>query len=279
MKQNINGLIEYFSHNSIEFVDIFKSYLPPNSKDLNRKTGKDVCGIVIAVKGECLFSINNKAYGLNENMVLHAGSNLDLSIETMEVGIEYYVVHYKNIFIEDKFKYMEEDSFSIGIGERVSLLKYCESILYKGSSPDEYAKFYCKVDFMNLINALIISIRNSQYSYKLNLANKAIEYINKNYHKQISVTELSEILGIDRRKFSELFQEAIGLPPNKYIQQYRLEEAKAQLKYSNLSISEIADKTGYSDSFYFSKTFKKNIGISPKEYRKNNNFIGITRDF
>lgn len=275
MKQNINWIIEYFSQNSIEFVDIFKSYLPPNSKDFNRKTAKNLCGIVIAVRGECLFSVNNKNYNLNESTVLHCGSSLDLRIKTKDVGIEYYVVHYRNILIEESFKYTEEDSFSFEIGDRVALLKYCESILYKGCCPDDYSKFYCKVDFMNLINSLIISIRATQYSDKLKIVHKAIEYINENYNKPISVNEISSILAVDRRKFSDIFQEIIGLSPNKYIQKYRIEEAKSLLKFSTYSISEIADMTGYNDCFYFSKTFKKNIGVSPKEYRKNNKFISI----
>lgn len=275
MKQSINWIIEYFSKNSTEFVDIFKSYLPPNSKDYNRKTAKGLCGIVVAVRGKCLFSVNNNNYNLNENTILHCGSSLDLRIETKDVGIEYYVVHYKNILIEEKFKHIENDSFSFEIGDRVSLLKYCENILYKGSRPDDYSKFYCKVDFMNLINSLIISIRTSQYSDELKVVHKAIEYINENYNKPISVSEISYLLAVDRRQFSDVFQAVVGLSPNKYIQKYRLEEAKSLLKFSTYSISEIADMTGYNDCFYFSKSFKKNIGVSPKEYRKNNKLISI----
>ena len=56
MKQNINWLIEYFSESSIEFIDIFKAKLSSNKKDLNRKTAKDLCGIVIPIMGECSFS-------------------------------------------------------------------------------------------------------------------------------------------------------------------------------------------------------------------------------
>ena len=58
MKKSVNWLIEYFSQNSIEFVDIFKSTLDANEKDINRRTAKNLCGIVIPVQGECLFSWN-----------------------------------------------------------------------------------------------------------------------------------------------------------------------------------------------------------------------------
>ncbi|MFU7517997.1 hypothetical protein, partial [Clostridium sp. HCS.1] len=89
MKQNINWLIEYFSEISIEFVDIFKAKLSSNKKDLNRKTAKDLCGIVIPIMGECYFSLNKKKYKLNKNTILDCGSSMDIRIETEDIGIEY----------------------------------------------------------------------------------------------------------------------------------------------------------------------------------------------
>lgn len=56
MKKSINWIIEYFSENSMEFVDIFKSSLPPKEKDIDRRTAPNLCGIVIPVQGECSFS-------------------------------------------------------------------------------------------------------------------------------------------------------------------------------------------------------------------------------
>lgn len=273
MKQSINWLIEYFSENSMEFIDIFKSSLAPKEKDLNRKTAKNLCGIVIPIRGECSFSVNEKKYSLNKNTILHCGSNMDIKVETENLGIEYYVIHYKNILTTKKFENIENESFYLEIEDRLSLLKYCETISDKSSSPDNYSKFSCKVDFINLINLLIKNVRESQYSDKLKLVNKAIEYINKNFNESISISELSDILEIDRRRFSDVFQEITGLSPVKYLTQYRLKEAKRLLRFSSYTISEIAYMTGYNDCFYFSKTFKKNVGISPRKYREINNNV------
>lgn len=273
MKQSINWLIEYFSENSMEFIDIFKSSLAPKEKDLNRKTAKNLCGIVIPIRGECSFSVNEKKYKLNKNTILHCGSNMDIKVETEDLGIEYYVIHYKNIFTTKKFENIEDESFYLEVEDRLSLLKYCETISEKSSSPDNYSKFSCKVDFINLINLLIKNVRESQYSDKLKLVNKGIEYINKNFNESISISELSDILEIDRRRFSDVFQEITGLSPIKYLMQYRLKEAKRLLRFSSYTISEIAYMTGYNDCFYFSKTFKKNVGICPRKYREINNNV------
>ncbi|MDV4149261.1 AraC family transcriptional regulator [Clostridium sp. AL.422] len=270
MKKSINWLIEYFSENSIEFVDIFKSGLPPKEKDLNRRTAKNLCGIVIPIQGECSFSLNDDKYNLNKNKILHCGSNMKIRVETEDLGIEYYVVHYKNIAAPEKFKDIEEESFYLEIEDRLLLLKYCESIIDKSLSPDNYSKFSCKVDFINFIDELVKNVRASQYNDKLKLVNRGIEYINKNYNYPISISEISDMLEMDRRRFSEIFQEITGLSPIKYLTEYRLKEAKRLLRFSGYTISEIADMTGYNDCFYFSKTFKKNVGVCPRRYREIN---------
>ncbi|MDZ5038610.1 helix-turn-helix domain-containing protein, partial [Clostridium perfringens] len=117
------------------------------------------------------------------------------------------------------------------------------------------------------------NVRVSQYSDKLKLVNKGIEYINKNFNELITVSEISDILEIDRRRFSDVFKEVTGLSPVKYLTEYRLKEAKRLLKFSCYTISEIAEMTGYNDCFYFSKTFKKNVGICPRKYREINNNV------
>ncbi|MGG7178409.1 helix-turn-helix domain-containing protein [Clostridium paraputrificum] len=270
MKQNINWLIEYFSQSSMEFVDIFKSSLLPKEIDINRKTAKNLCGIVIPIRGECSFSVGGKKYRLNQNTVLHCGSSMNIKVETDNVGIEYYVVHYKNILTTEKFKNIEKESFYLEIEDRVSLLKYCETIRDKSLSPDNFFKFSCKVEFINLINSLVENVRAVQYNDKLKLVNKGIEYINKNFAEPMLVSEISEMLDTDRRRFSDVFQEVTGLSPIKYLTEYRLKEAKRLLKFSSYTISEIADMTGHNDCFYFSKTFKRNVGMCPRKYREIN---------
>ena len=67
-----------------------------------------------------------------------------------------------------------------------------------------------------------------------------------------------------RKIFEELYQE----PPHHYLMQCRLQKAEYLLITSELKISEIASSCGFQDEFYFSRLFKKYIGISPLNYRK-----------
>jgi len=80
-------------------------------------------------------------------------------------------------------------------------------------------------------------------------------------------------LRISRGYFFELFKQATGLPPTQYVTQFRINRVKDDLLFTNLSITEIADKHGFSSLHYFSKLFRKLIGLSPREYREENSEV------
>ena len=68
---------------------------------------------------------------------------------------------------------------------------------------------------------------------------------------------------------SHLFKKHCGKSIRAYTNDLRISEAKKLLKNTGLSIKEISERTGFFDSNYFSNSFKKETGVSPKEYRKN----------
>ncbi|MDQ6419744.1 helix-turn-helix domain-containing protein [Paenibacillus sp. LHD-117] len=77
-------------------------------------------------------------------------------------------------------------------------------------------------------------------------------------------------LGISRGYFFDLFKQATGISPAQYVIQFRINRSKEDLRLTDLSITEIADKHGFSSLHYFSKLFRKLTGLSPREYREEN---------
>ena len=69
--------------------------------------------------------------------------------------------------------------------------------------------------------------------------------------------------------FINVFKNIYKKTPKKYIVEMRMEKAKELLIYSRYSVSEIAEKLGYSDNTYFSNAFKSYMGVSPLNFRKN----------
>lgn len=98
---------------------------------------------------------------------------------------------------------------------------------------------------------------------------KAKAFIEENYHKDISLDDISRKVDISPYYFSKLFKEETGENFIEYLTNLRIEKAKKLLMNRELSIKNICVDTGYSDPNYFSRIFKKQVGITPTEYREN----------
>jgi len=100
------------------------------------------------------------------------------------------------------------------------------------------------------------------------LLKEIIYYIHNNYKSKITLTALSNDLNISSQYIIRQFKKYYSCTPMEYLTIYRLSIAKEHLKYTNMSIKEIAYDCGYDDQYHFSKTFKIKEGCSPSEYRQ-----------
>ncbi|WP_282935912.1 AraC family transcriptional regulator [Paenibacillus sp. RC67] len=100
-----------------------------------------------------------------------------------------------------------------------------------------------------------------------NKLSTALQYIDANLTKDMTVTELSELVHHHPNYFIRFFKNHLGMTPMAYIYERRLEKAKQLLMASDMTIGEIAQATGFHDIFHFSKAFKKRIGVAPSEFR------------
>ncbi len=96
----------------------------------------------------------------------------------------------------------------------------------------------------------------------------AIDYINNNYNKPLKVEGMAKKCGMSISRFAHLFSTLTGMSPIRYLEKIRIETAQTLLIGSNMPLSEIAVRTGYSDEYYFSKVFKKLTGKAPGAYRR-----------
>lgn len=99
---------------------------------------------------------------------------------------------------------------------------------------------------------------------------EAINYIKHNYYRELTVEEIADVCKLNRSYFSKIFKEFAGCAPQEFIIRLRLSKAADLMKLSNDSIGEIAAKCGYPNQLHFSRAFRKRYGISPREWRSQN---------
>lgn len=86
--------------------------------------------------------------------------------------------------------------------------------------------------------------------------------------RQVSTTDFADALGLSASRLRAVFKETAGVSLGRYILNYRLNRAMALLRTTDLPIAEVAEETGFGSPQAFSRIFKKKIGQSPRDYRR-----------
>jgi AraC-like DNA-binding protein len=123
-----------------------------------------------------------------------------------------------------------------------------------------------------LYTMLALFMHEAMHSATQNSANsyvqKSIEFINSNYSYAITVEDIADYVGVSRSHLFRSFETVLGQSPKEYLTEFRMKQACYLLEHSDLSITAIANSLGFDNSLYFSKTFHKQKGVSPKEFRQ-----------
>jgi len=122
--------------------------------------------------------------------------------------------------------------------------------------------------FLDKMSAAAHFIADNKENRSNSITDKARAYILENYNKEISLDDVSREVDISPYYFSKLFKEETGQNFIEYLTEIRIEKAKELLLQSSLSMKEICAQVGYADPNYFSRTFKKNVGVTPTEYKE-----------
>lgn len=96
----------------------------------------------------------------------------------------------------------------------------------------------------------------------------AIDYINKNYYRDISLITIADTVHLSKYHFSRLFHNATGATFLEYLYNVRLTKVHKLLLDTKMSLQEVADKTGFSSSAHLSRIFKQAYNVSPREFRR-----------
>lgn len=132
--------------------------------------------------------------------------------------------------------------------------------------PHSLQKIDACVQILNAVAAYLQIADYVQWKTE-DFASRITEYIEFNLSEELNSTVLCRKFFLSRTKLYQIAMQSYGMSITRYVTFKRIEKAKALLK-EHLSILEVAQKTGFADPNYFSKVFKKEVGVSPSEYKK-----------
>ncbi len=104
---------------------------------------------------------------------------------------------------------------------------------------------------------------------------RAKMYIEVNYMHHITVSDIADMLNLERSYFSSMFKKVTGVSAQRYLMEYRFNRAAELLGEHNYSVAEAADAVGYADSANFSRMFKRFFGVSATDYKNTRNLSAM----
>lgn len=169
---------------------------------------------------------------------------------------KYFSIYGKILTEESRLKEREqlfEEIFqTLEMGYSTDNLEYCSACLHYFLASLKYSKQFTKVKDMVKTDAIP----------------KSILFMKDNLGNRITLKDIAEHVNYSPSHFGALFLEKTSFPPIDYYNQLKIQKACSLLQFSEMHVKEIAEYLGYYDQFHFSKAFKKEMGMSPLEYRK-----------
>ena len=226
---------------------------------VNRPHGRDDYHLLMTSSGK----IFTGGYELDSGKIylFYPSSPQHYRYESGE-GTEYYWLHFSGSSVSE---YIERYGLREGIvdmgASRGEIERLIKMMLRALTEKYKYADGFCEGLLCSLLALISAPPLISAPFYK------AVKLLGDPTNNQ-SVDEIASLYNMSPNHFIRSFKQYVGVSPNSYRIEKRMEIACEMLVSTDLSVEQVACASGYSDPLYFSRAFKKHMGQSPTEYRK-----------
>lgn len=230
--------------------------------------------LIYCLKGKGNYVVGNKLFKVNANQffILSATDESIRYWADSELPWTIYWVHFTGPSIR-KFNHSLNLNQQCG-PQRITLNAKAIDIwhtMYQSLEDGYTFDNICNANFClhNFIATFLFPKKHEYSEEKRNkdLVGVTIRYMHANLNKKITVEEMASKQNLSTSRFSNLFRKATGMPPNDYFIYLRMQKACELLDDQESRIKCVAGYLGYDDPYYFSRLFKKHIGVSPEKYR------------
>lgn len=212
----------------------------------------------IQLHGRANHILADRELMLSENCIYFFNQEEDYHTDVEVQGLA-FSVHFTT------FEPIQARSFCLKVSDHTSILRIMDRIDYLfGKSAQLNARIIS--EFYSLL-----SVFEDCYYKKYLPGNHRIlaarEYINLHFREKDCIECAVQNYGISRRRFNDLFRESFQITPGQYVIDRKISHAKKLLASGEMLIGQIAEQCGFSDVYYFSNTFKREVGMTPSAYR------------
>ncbi len=150
--------------------------------------------------------------------------------------------------------------------KRKAALRLCGEIEASIQREECFLAYAKVIEFLSLLYSLYAtpaSVPRADFSLR---TSQIIRYIEKNYAEDVTVSEIANESGVSTSFLSRIFKKEIGIPIHEYLNQYRISKSLSLLETH--SVTETGYLCGFCDSSHFISIFKKHMGLTPMQYKK-----------
>lgn len=226
------------------------------------------------MRGEGSFLVEDEKFAVKEDDLIVVNPNVaHTEISMPDTPLEYIVLGISGLqFLSEEKDEVYDYSVHNYYDYKHEILFYLRTLVEEIKNEDENYEAITQ----NLLEILILNIlRRTKKKIQIKATRKVTkecrfieQYINEHYAEDITLQKLSDLTYLNKYYIVHVFKKYKGLSPINYLIERRIEEAKNLLETTNYSVSKISDIIGFSSQSYFSQTFKKEMDMTPNQYRK-----------
>ena len=232
-------------------------YVPRQMSWSARSRTDHIVGVKIS--GDAFHDLGYKSFHLVEGSVFFLNQRDDYDVCVLENG-ESLSIHFTT------YEPIETDSFCVtpsGVGELMRILEKTE--IQSG----RYGLGHCvTLSLLYRFCGELAKLCEKPYSKKDLRMTDAIAYMNTHFREDDCLSGAVGVAAVSPRRFNDLFKAHFGVTPNRYLVLRRVDFAKELLESRSFSVSETAEICGFCDVYYFSRVFKNETGVPPREWKR-----------
>jgi AraC-like DNA-binding protein/mannose-6-phosphate isomerase-like protein (cupin superfamily) len=270
--------INYLANNSITegFQITAIGYYPKAAyHDRQRPAGSKEFILLYCVDGEGQVKVDHQIFNLlpNDFFVIPPFKNHHYR-SSQNNPWSIYWVHFKgkvaNALIEKFYLRRGLRKGAIAYSEKL-LENFREAIDLLSDRFSQEVVEYSSLLIKNFVVHLVYTENHEVVYPEEDTVENAISYLKENLSNEVKIQDFAARFNLSVSRFSEIFKTKTGYSPIKYLILTRIQKACQLLHFTDLSVKEIAIKVGFEDQYYFSRMFKKLMGMPPTSYRKEYN--------